>query len=150
MQNQKKLGKYQVLRTLGSGGSCKVKLGYNPETGEKVAIKMMNSDLDAKTQELVLTEVQAMSKLKHKYVIEQKEVGTDYYIKADGKQKQVSYIVLELAQGGELFDFIANSGAFSEGDARYYFKQFMEGLDYCHTNQIAHRDLKPENLLLNN
>jgi len=26
----------------------------------------------------------------------------------------------------------------------------MEGLDYCHTNQIAHRDLKPENLLLNN
>ena len=31
-------------------------------------------------------------------------------------------IVLELAQGGELFDFIANSGAFGEGDARYYFR----------------------------
>jgi len=49
MQNQKRLGKYQILRTLGSGGSCKVKLGFNPETGEKVAIKIMSTELDAKT-----------------------------------------------------------------------------------------------------
>ena len=87
MQNQKRLGKYQILRTLGSGGSCKVKLGFNPETGEKVAIKIMSTELDAKTQELVLTEVQAMSKLKHQYIIEQKEVGTDLYIKPNGTQK---------------------------------------------------------------
>jgi serine/threonine protein kinase len=56
--------------------------------------------------------------------------------------------VLELASGGELFDFIANSGRFEEPIARYYFKQFMEGLDYCHNMGIAHRDLKPENILL--
>lgn len=56
--------------------------------------------------------------------------------------------MLEIAQGGELFDFIANSGKFTEPEARYFFKQFMSGLDYCHTNQIAHRDLKPENLLI--
>lgn len=35
---------------------------------------------------------------------------------------RVSFIVLELALGGELFDFIANSGAFEEDEARYYFK----------------------------
>ena len=55
---------------------------------------------------------------------------------------------MENAQGGELFDFIANSGQFTEAEARYFFKQFMQGLDYCHNKQVAHRDLKPENLLL--
>lgn len=142
------IGQYRIIRTLGQGGSCKVKLGIHNETGEKVAVKIMNDDLDDKMQELVLTEVQAMSKLKHANIIEQKEVGTGAYVKDNGNQKQVSYIILEIATGGELFDFIANSGKFSEGEARYFFKQFMEGLDFCHNNQVAHRDLKPENLLL--
>jgi len=55
---------------------------------------------------------------------------------------------LEFCAGGELFDFIAISGAFKESLARYYFKQFMEGLDYCHSKGVTHRDLKPENILL--
>ena len=62
----------------------------------------------------------------------------------------MSYIVLELALGGELFDFIAISGKFDEPLARYYFKQFMDGLSYCHQAGVSHRDLKPENLLLDN
>jgi serine/threonine protein kinase len=48
------------------------------------------------------------------------------------KCRIVSYIVLELALGGELFDFVANSGRFEEPVARYYFKQILEGLDYVH------------------
>jgi len=55
---------------------------------------------------------------------------------------------LEIAQGGELFDFIALSGNFDEPTARYYFKQFIEGLKYCHDKGVAHRDLKTENILL--
>lgn len=43
---------------------------------------------------------------------------------------------------------MANSGKFNEKIARYFFKQFLEGLDYCHSNGVVHRDLKPENLLL--
>ena len=53
-----------------------------------------------------------------------------------------------MAGGGELFDFIAIYGRFEEPTARFYFKQFMEGLAFCHDKGIAHRDLKPENLLL--
>ena len=37
------------MRTLGSGGSCKVKLGLDTSTGEKVAIKIMNDNLDPKS-----------------------------------------------------------------------------------------------------
>ena len=43
----KKIGKYNILRTLGSGGSCKVKLGLDTSTGKKVAIKIMNDDLNS-------------------------------------------------------------------------------------------------------
>ena len=97
-----------------------------------------------------MTEVEAMKILDHPHVINQIEYGTDTYIKNSGKEKTVSYIVLELALGGELFDFIAIAGKLDESMARYYFKQFMEGLNYCHMSGVSHRDLKPENLLLDN
>ena len=89
-----------------------------------------------------------MSCINHPNVVNQIEYGVDTYKKTSGKSKDVSYIVLELASGGELFDFIAHSGRFEEPLARFYFKQFMEGLDHCHNAGITHRDLKPENLLL--
>lgn len=47
-------------------------------------------------------------------------MGTDTLKKAK-TSKVVDYIVLELAQGGELFDFVANSGRFKEKVARTYY-----------------------------
>jgi serine/threonine protein kinase len=41
------IGKYKVGRTLGSGASCKVKLGVDAETGRSVAIKIMNQNMNA-------------------------------------------------------------------------------------------------------
>lgn len=145
-----KIGRFEVKRTLGSGASCKVKLGVDTETGRQVAIKIMNQDMDAKMKELLMTEVKAMAELKHTNVINQIEYGVGTYEKPSGKKKEVDYIVLELATGGELFDFVAISGRFPESLARFYLKQFLEGLNYCHEKGIAHRDLKPENLLLDN
>jgi serine/threonine protein kinase len=55
-------------------------------------------------------------------VIELIEVGHAEYLKASGQKKQVYYIVLELATGGELFDIVAMSGRFDEPTARYFFK----------------------------
>jgi serine/threonine protein kinase len=142
------IGKYNVMRTLGSGASCKVKLGLDRETGRKVAIKVMNDKMDERDRELVNTEVQAMQNLSHSNVVKQIEFGRDWLVKDSGKKKEVHFIVLELCNGGELFDFVANSGRFKEPVARYYFKQFLDGLDYCHQHGVTHRDLKPENLLL--
>lgn len=68
------------------------------------------------------------------------------------KQNETTYkcfaIVLEYVGGGELFDFIADTGKFSEIVARTYFHQMMNGLYYMHTKGYAHRDIKPENILL--
>lgn len=117
-------------------------------TGRKVALKILKQDIDEQTKELVMTEVQAMAVLNHENIIKQIEFGVGTYEKSSGKKTEVQFIVLELAIGGELFDFVAISGRFEEPLARYFFSQFMQGLSYCHEQGITHRDLKPENLLL--
>lgn len=58
------------------------------------------------------------------------------------------YIVLEFVDGGELFDKIAKHGRLKEEEARTYFQQLINAVDYCHSRGVFHRDLKPENLLL--
>lgn len=58
------------------------------------------------------------------------------------------FIVLEYISGGELFDKIVEAGKFDEKQARYYFRQLVYGVKFCHDQGVCHRDLKPENLLL--
>jgi len=44
----------------------------------------------------------------------------------------VIYVVLELAPGGEMFDFLMETGKFGEKLARFYFRQMIEGLYHIH------------------
>lgn len=64
------------------------------------------------------------------------------------EEYEVDYIAMELAENGELFEFIAQSGPFDEKYARFYIKQAFKALYYCHNVGYAHRDLKPENIFL--
>lgn len=70
------------------------------------------------------------------------------YKKKDETAYSCLAIVLEYVGGGELFDFVAETGKFSEKVTRTYFHQMMNGLHYMHTKGFAHRDIKPENVLL--
>jgi len=58
------------------------------------------------------------------------------------------HMILELCEGGQLFDDICSQGAISERDVAKYFQKMVEVVDHCHTLGIAHRDIKPENFLL--
>jgi serine/threonine-protein kinase Chk2 len=52
------------------------------------------------------------------------------------------YIILELMEGGELFDRIKGSEKLKEREAKLIFYQIVEAVKYLHDNQITHRDLK--------
>ncbi|CAF1291905.1 unnamed protein product [Adineta steineri] len=58
------------------------------------------------------------------------------------------YIILELVEGGELFDRIVAHGQFDEATSKFLFRQMCIGVQYLHERSITHRDLKPENILL--
>lgn len=65
-------------------------------------------------------------------------------------------LVMEYASGGSLTAYVADKwqkaqalGLFlSEDEARYFFKQFLGAVKYCHSHLVAHRDLKLDNTLL--
>ncbi|OAY62092.1 CBL-interacting serine/threonine-protein kinase 9 [Manihot esculenta] len=136
-----RVGKYELGRTLGEGTFAKVKFAKNVETGENVAIKIIDRDqiLRLKMVEQLKREISTMKLIKHPNVIQIYEVMAS---------KRKIYIVLEFVDGGELFDKIARNGRLKEDEARRYFHQLIDAVDYCHSRGVSHRDLKPENLLL--
>jgi serine/threonine protein kinase len=148
------IGNYILGDTLGEGGFARVKLGTHKDTGKKVAMKVLpKKHLDTTSSEFkqVKREIDALSNLNHANILRMYEVDWNaQYPKADGGNQDVLLIVLELAGGGELFDFLSYTGCFDERVARTYFHQLISGLKECHSQGIAHRDLKPENLLLDN
>ncbi|KAB1228188.1 Calcium-dependent protein kinase SK5 [Morella rubra] len=57
------------------------------------------------------------------------------------------HLVMELCEGGELFDRIVRKGHYSEREAAMLMKTIMEIVHVCHSLGVMHRDLKPENFL---
>mmetsp|Transcript_67026 Transcript_67026/g.111409 ORF Transcript_67026/g.111409 Transcript_67026/m.111409 type:complete len:434 (+) Transcript_67026:98-1399(+) len=137
----KKVGKYEIGRTLGEGTFGKVKMAVNTETNERVAIKILDKDKIQKQNmgEQIKKEIAVMKMVKQRHVVNLLEVLAS---------RSKIFIVLELVTGGELFDKIVTAGRFDEPTARKYFRQLISGVEYCHRQGVCHRDLKPENLLL--
>ena len=52
-------------------------------------------------------------------------------------------LVLELAEGGELFDQMIKETVLEEDTAKFYFQQMVTAVAYLHSREICHRDLKP-------
>lgn len=136
-----RVGKYELGKTIGEGSFAKVKVAKNVETGDVVAIKILDRDqvLRHKMVEQLKREISTMKLVKHPNVIKIFEVMAS---------KTKIYIVIEFVDGGELFDKIAKHGRLREDEARRYFQQLINAVDYCHSRGVFHRDLKPENLLL--
>eukprot|EP00956_Cyclotella_meneghiniana_P003212 scaffold3932_cov87-Cyclotella_meneghiniana.AAC.16 len=58
------------------------------------------------------------------------------------------YLVMDLIAGGEMFDHLATSGAYSEADAARLVRETASALAFLHGVGLVHADLKPENLML--
>ncbi|XP_021283891.1 CBL-interacting serine/threonine-protein kinase 8-like isoform X1 [Herrania umbratica] len=137
----RKVGKYEIGRTIGEGTFAKVKFAQNTETGESVAMKVLDRGtiIKHKMVDQIKREISIMKLVRHPYVVRLHEVIAS---------RTKIYIILEFITGGELFDKIVHNGRLSEAEARRYFQQLIDGVEYCHSKGVYHRDLKPENLLL--
>ncbi|CAI5515657.1 unnamed protein product [Closterium sp. Naga37s-1] len=95
----KRVGKYELGRTLGEGNFAKVKLGQDVESGRRVAIKVMDKDriLQHRMADQIKREVSIMKMVRHPNIVQLIEVLAS---------RNKIFMVLEFAAGGELFDRI--------------------------------------------
>jgi len=134
----KKIGCVRVLDPIGDGGTSKVYLGYDEELKIDCAIKEipLGNEIDAN---IIEREIRIMKSFNHPNIVKLYRVY---------KTKRCYYMIMELCEGGELFDLVDSNGALDENIARFYFQNLIDALDYIHSKNTAHRDLKPENILV--
>jgi len=93
-------------------------------------------------------ETNFFQKLIHPHIIRLIRSSDSSQLNLESGPTPVSFLLLELAQNGDLFDAISQGGAMSEVLARTVFHQLVDGISFMHNMNIAHLDLKPENILL--
>ncbi|OXB66354.1 hypothetical protein ASZ78_011888 [Callipepla squamata] len=133
---------YQLGKTIGEGNYSKVKEAFSCKHQKKVAVKIIDKRANPEefVQKFLPRELQIVKCLDHKNIIRVYEVLES----AEGK----IYLVMELAEDGDIFDYVADKGPLPEHHARVLFSQLVEAIGYCHSCGVAHRDLKCENALL--
>lgn len=119
---------------------------FDNELSQSVVLKVFPSkdSIDPKYQ----NEKAVLSVLQHPNIIKLLSYN-DMAVTPTKKTEDVaSYLVLEHAVFGDLFDIVNKCGRMPEELARTVFLQVIEGLSYMHSQNIAHLDIKMENLLL--
>ena len=136
-----RLGPYEIVGLVGSGGMGEVYRARDPRLGRDVAIKVLPEALRANPERLrrFEQEVRAAGALNHPNVLAVLDVGT---------QDGVSYVVSELLEGGTLRERLRTGSGLTPAKAVECAIQVALGLAAAHEKGIVHRDLKPENLFL--
>jgi calcium-dependent protein kinase len=135
---------YLLGRKLGQGQFGTTYLCTEISTGIDYACKSIAKRklISKEDVEDVRREIQIMHHLSgHKNVVS---------IKGAYEDQLYVHIVMELCQGGELFDRIIQRGHYSERKAAELTKIIVGVVEACHSLGVIHRDLKPENFLLAN
>lgn len=133
--------KFVMLRTLGKGSFGKVKEALHVETGQKLAIKILDKEKIAKKNDetRVAREIQILQTMHHPNLIQLYEII---------ETNKSFFFLMENATGGELSTYLETKGKLSEEEALKYFRQLVSAVRYMHSVGIAHRDIKPANILL--
>ncbi|KAL8129345.1 hypothetical protein V2J09_018500 [Rumex salicifolius] len=136
--------RYELGRELGRGEFGITYMATDLESGDKYACKSISKKKlrTAVDIEDVRREVEIMRNLpKHTNIVTLKDTYED---------DNAVHIVMELCEGGELFDRIVARGHYTERAAAAVVKTIVEVVQMCHIHGVMHRDLKPENFLFAN
>jgi hypothetical protein len=136
-----RLGPYEILGPLGSGGMGEVYRARDVRLARDVAVKVLPSDDEGSAAQLARfeSEARAVAALNHPNILALHDVG-----RHDG----IVYAVTELLEGETLRDRLRQSGPFAPARAVEIAIQIVRGLAAAHDGGFVHRDLKPENLFI--
>jgi serine/threonine-protein kinase len=136
-----RIGKYEVLRHIASGGMGAVYKALDLEEQREVALKVLPPDLaeNPRMLERFRREAQAAAKLRHENVVSVYEFG-----EAAG----TFYLALEFVDGIDLHEYCKRQGKLPPDLVRELLKQAAKALGHIHNQGIVHRDIKPSNFLL--
>jgi serine/threonine-protein kinase len=131
------IGKYRILKTIGSGGFGTVYLADDTWINKKVALKVPHKQ-GVDFGEL-LREARLLAALDHPNIVR---------IVTAEKQDNVFFIVMDFVPGETLEDVVARDGALELARALDYTCQICNAIDHAHRQNVLHRDLRPSNILV--
>ncbi|HEU5485712.1 MAG TPA: serine/threonine-protein kinase [Microlunatus sp.] len=140
MSGPSSIGRYPVIRRLGSGAFATVWLGHDPQFDVDVAIKVLadNWAADAGIRERFTAEARFLRRIRDRRVVHVYDIGT----LEDGRP----YFVMDYLDAGSLEDLRLSRVAPDE--ALRLCAEAARGLDVLHRHHLVHRDVTPGNLLL--
>ncbi|HEU4833202.1 MAG TPA: protein kinase [Pyrinomonadaceae bacterium] len=136
-----KIGRFEILCSLGAGGMGQIYLAHDENLGRKIALKLIAREFatDARRVHRFEQEARAASALNHPNVCVIHDVGRT----ETGRH----FIAMEYIQGITLRDQLAR-GTFKPLEALQVALQVGAALASAHAIGIVHRDIKPENIML--
>jgi len=137
-----RIGRYEVLETLGKGGMGVVYRARDPELDRFVAIKVVLAwaQYDPDAMERFNREARVVAQMQHPHIVTVFDAGRT--------EEGLPYFVMEYLEGTDLGEVLGVSGSLAPARALRYVLQVCEGLIYAHAREIVHRDIKPANLLI--
>ena len=142
---QEQLGKYPLVRQIGSGATSSVYLARDPLTEREVAIKvfLFERDADPQTERMkhkaFVAEASLAGKLNHPHIVE----IYDAVVEPDH-----SYLVMEYVAGTTLEAHASVSSLLPLHKVVEIIFKCIRALEYAFQHGIIHRDIKPGNILL--
>ena len=134
-----RLGKYEIVASLGSGGMGDVYRALDPRLEREVAIKVIRSlESSSEAQARLWREARAAASVSHPGVCQIYDVG---------ESDDQLFIVMELLNGQSLSSRLKD-GALKPDEAVTTALGILGALGALHSRQIVHRDLKPSNVFL--
>ncbi|NNM72070.1 SUMF1/EgtB/PvdO family nonheme iron enzyme [Enterovirga aerilata] len=135
-------GIYEIDALIATGGMGEVYSGRAIETGIKVAIKMVRSDLTENETVLALfrKEAAALHNLQHEAVVR-------YYVFTTDPELQCPYLAMEFVEGQSLSTLVAQ-GPLPLASVRILQRRIGSALAAAHRAGIVHRDISPDNIIL--
>ena len=132
---------FKPKKKIGKGNFASVYLAEKLECGRNFAVKAFSKEAaysEDKGKECLIKEIEIMRNLNHKYCMKLHEVF---------ESENSLYIVVELLEGGQLYDKIKAKYKFKPFEVKLIVYSILQGLKEMHSKRIMHRDLKPENLI---